>query len=158
MAGLRIGDVDWLRRRASVVGVLTSSGRWKDYPKTSKSRREVPVPEHVLGQLAALVRGRDEDRQVFTTVRGDRPWSAGNWRNVWSAAVARSGAPAFPPHSCRHTAASWLVQAGVPLYDVQRLLGHSSFQSTMRYAHLAPDAHEAVEEAWSSVGGRGLPG
>jgi hypothetical protein len=49
----------------------------------------------------------------------------------------------------RHTAASWLVQDGVPLYDVQALLGHESFATTQRYAHLAPDAHGKVIESWS---------
>ena len=39
----------------------------------------------------------------------------------------------------RHTFASWLVQAGVPLYTVQRLMGHKSIVMTQRYAHLAPD-------------------
>lgn len=55
----------------------------------------------------------------------------------------------FPPRVMRHTAASWLVQDGVPLYDVQALLGHESFQTTQRYAHLAPDAHAKVRESWS---------
>jgi site-specific recombinase XerD len=49
----------------------------------------------------------------------------------------------------RHTAASWLVIDGVPLYDVQALLGHESFATTQRYAHLAPDAHSRVIESWS---------
>jgi site-specific recombinase XerD len=33
----------------------------------------------------------------------------------------------------RHIAASWLVIDGVPLYDVQALLGHESYQTTERY-------------------------
>lgn len=149
MAGLRIGVVDWLRQRISVVGVVTQSGRWKEYPKSSRSRREVPVPRHVLDQLSTLVGDRGSDELLFTTERQGRPWSGSNWRKVWDAAVERAGVPPHTPHVCRHTAASWLVQDGVPLYDVQRLLGHESFQTTQRYAHLAPDAHGSVEAAWS---------
>jgi site-specific recombinase XerD len=52
----------------------------------------------------------------------------------------------------RHTAASWLVQDGVPLYDVQALLGHESFATTQRYAHLASDPRSRV-----LVHGRGAP-
>ena len=42
-------------------------------------------------------------------------------------------------HSLRHTFASWLVQRGVPLYTVQKLMGHKTVIMTQRYAHLAPD-------------------
>ncbi|HEY6290263.1 MAG TPA: tyrosine-type recombinase/integrase [Terriglobia bacterium] len=42
----------------------------------------------------------------------------------------------------RHTFASRLVMAGVPLRHVAELMGHSEIQTTMRYAHLAP-AHLA---------------
>ena len=37
---------------------------------------------------------------------------------------------------------------GVPLYDVQALLGHESYRTTERYAHLAPDAHDKVVQSW----------
>lgn len=40
---------------------------------------------------------------------------------------------------------------GVPLYDVQALLGHESFKTTQRYAHLQPDAHSRVIESWESA-------
>ncbi len=41
-------------------------------------------------------------------------------------------------HTLRHTFASWLVQDGVPISLVSKLLGHSNIQMTMRYSHLAP--------------------
>ena len=39
----------------------------------------------------------------------------------------------------RHTFASWLVMAGVSLYQVQKLMRHTTITMTERYAHLAPD-------------------
>jgi integrase len=47
-------------------------------------------------------------------------------------------------HTLRHTFASWLVQRGVDLYAVQRLMGHESQAMTQRYAHLAPDHLQAA--------------
>lgn len=159
-AGLRVGSVDWLRRRLRVLGVTTQGGRWKEYPKSSKSRREIPVPSHVLELLTPLSVDKGPNDLLFTTervYRGERrPWSGANWRVRWYQAIddaREKGAPVprYSPHSLRHSAASWLVQDGVPLYDVQRLLGHESFQVTQRYAHLAPDAHGSVEASWERL-------
>lgn len=62
--------------------------------------------------------------------------------------------PRQTPHTMRHTAASWLVMAGVDLYRVQALLGHESFATTQRYAHLAPDANDTIRAAWKDLGAR----
>ena len=49
-------------------------------------------------------------------------------------------------HTLRHTYASWLTQMGTDLYMVQKLMGHSSFAMTQRYAHLSPETlKKAVE-------------
>lgn len=49
-------------------------------------------------------------------------------------------------HKLRHTFASHLVQAGIDLYRVKELMGHSTIQMTERYAHLAPtDLKSAVK-------------
>ena len=47
-------------------------------------------------------------------------------------------------HHLRHTFASWLVQAGAGIYEVQKLLGHSSVAVTQVYAHLAPSELHAT--------------
>lgn len=154
--------VDWLRGRVQVRGSLMQTGAWKEHPKTSSSRREVPVPRHVLDLLAPLLEGRVADAWLFVARRrspksGEFPTLSGaNFRVVWYQAIdeaneAGAGVPRLDVHDCRHTAASWLVQQGVPLYDVKALLGHSSIQTTQRYSHLAPDAHDAVENAWSKI-------
>jgi integrase len=49
-----------------------------------------------------------------------------------------AGVPGFTPHMLRHAFASWLAREGVPLPDIQRLMGHSSIQMTARYAQWAP--------------------
>lgn len=56
-------------------------------------------------------------------------------------------------HSLRHTYASWLVQNGVSLYVVQKMLGHSQISQTERYSHLhqdtITDAVKVFEAAWN---------
>lgn len=47
-------------------------------------------------------------------------------------------------HSLRHTFASWLVQRGVSIYEVSKLLGHSDLKVTQIYAHLKQDNLEAA--------------
>ncbi len=48
-------------------------------------------------------------------------------------------------HSLRHTFASWLVQDGVSLYELQKLLGHSNIAVTQVYSHLQPEGlHSTV--------------
>lgn len=47
--------------------------------------------------------------------------------------------PSLNFHSLRHTFASWLVQKGVSIYVVSRLLGHADIKTTEIYAHLRRD-------------------
>ncbi|MFF6835257.1 tyrosine-type recombinase/integrase [Streptomyces sp. NPDC012438] len=119
----------------------------------------------VLEALERHIHSLDRDAVVFTTLtksRAGRLLDDGNWRRqTWWPAVERAHyfdgdgeqqfVPHYPPHSMRHTCASWLVQKGVPLYKVQHLLGHESFQTTQRYAHLQPDAHNAVLGTWERL-------
>lgn len=47
-------------------------------------------------------------------------------------------------HALRHTFASWLALQGETIQTISELLGHSSLQMTMRYAHLSPDHRKAA--------------
>jgi site-specific recombinase XerD len=56
----------------------------------------------------------------------------------------------FRLHDCRHHFASKLVQAGVDLYTVKELLGHSEVGMAERYSHLAPHNLRAAVEKIAS--------
>jgi site-specific recombinase XerD len=53
-----------------------------------------------------------------------------------------SGLPDFTLHTLRHTFASHLAMRGVSIYKVSQWLGHKSVNTTMIYAHLAPQDDE----------------
>lgn len=149
LLGLQAGAVDWSRAELHVRGVITRHG-WRGYAKSKRSHRAVPIPRRLLDDLAPYVLGKATGDPVFPAPRGGF-MSDVNFRNrVWDPAIARTDLSRETPHTMRHTAASWLVMAGVDLYRVQALLGHESFATTQRYAHLAPDASDAIRAAWDS--------
>ena len=109
------------------------------------------VPARIVEGMSALMAGHPGDTLVFTAPQGG-PVTDWHFRNrVWYTAVAAAGIRRFPPRIMRHTAASWLVQDGVPLMDVQMLLGHQDYATgdAQRYAHLAPDAHDKLIRSWA---------
>jgi len=104
---------------------------------------------HILEGMSVLMTGRPRDALVFTAPEGG-PVTDGHFRNrMWYPSVGAAGIRRFPPRVMRHTAASWLVQDGVPLLDVQALLGHEDYATTQRHAHLTPGAHGKVIESWA---------
>ena len=117
----------------------------------------VPLTDEAI-VILANVRDHDE-RWVFTYVcrksRGQRrkdqryPFSRSGWRADWKAALTDAGVEDFVWHDLRHTSATRTLRVS-NLAVVQRLLGHRSITSTMRYAHATVDdvrlAMDALEE------------
>ncbi|MFE3094470.1 tyrosine-type recombinase/integrase [Streptomyces sp. NPDC059248] len=124
LAGLHHHRIDRRRSRLFVVEVNTKSGI-KEYPKSRRpaSRRRQ------LANSDLVARSRQHAHYFDTD--GDR-----------------HSVPHYPPHAMRHTCASWLVQRGVFLCEVQHLLGHESSQATRRYARLQLDAHKIILGVW----------
>jgi len=86
--------------------------------------------------LAMLQRQRGQHERFVFTYRGN-PVRQVNTR-AWRAALRRAGIKEFRWHDLRHTWASWLIQNGTPLYDLQEMGGWKSLAMAARYAHLAP--------------------
>ena len=84
---------------------------------------------------------------IFAAVRTRLPWAT--LFASWDAARRRAGLAEVRMHDLRHSFASFLVNSGRSLYEVQRLLGHHDPKVTMRYAHLSP---AALIEAANAVG------
>lgn len=69
-----------------------------------------------------------------------------NVNKAWYRLLADSGLGRLRWHDLRHTFASQLVIAGIPLNTVRELLGHKNIKTTLRYAHLAPQGLRAAVE------------
>lgn len=124
--GLNWGDVDFGRKSIRLRETKNGSVRY------------VPMNERVQEVLADL-RRRTKGSAVFLTALGKRH-PLKDFRTVWESTLRRAGLPHTRFHDLRHTAASHMVMAGVPLVVVKEILGHKSFAMTLRYAHLSQEA------------------
>ncbi len=68
-------------------------------------------------------------------------------KHAWQSAREAAGLPDLRIHDLRHSAASFMVNSGVDLFAVGKVLGHASIQSTQRYSHLANSTLLAAVEA-----------
>jgi len=125
------------------------------------------------GVIVLKVTKSDQPREVKLDARADavlaRRWSEGatslvfgsrKWasvRTAWETAVTASGITDLRFHDLRHTFASWLVQKGRPMREIQDLLGHKSATMTQRYAYLAPENHRAAVATLDDILPRAIP-
>ncbi|MCB7069231.1 site-specific integrase [Caldibacillus sp. 210928-DFI.2.22] len=58
-------------------------------------------------------------------------------------------ASSYPPHSMRHTTASHMLEAGVPLLVIKNFLGHASLQTTQIYAEISQDTVNRHLKEWN---------
>lgn len=140
--GLQVGRVDLER------GILRVAEVWDDevnelrpYPK-SRRIRQVPLVPMLEPVLARAIGGRTEG---YVFLERGHVVHHSNWRTrVWLRAIEEAGIPGTRIHDLRHTYASWLLQAGIPLAEVGRMLGHVSPATTQIYAHLAEVPSAAI--------------
>ena len=115
--------------------------------KTKRSNRTVVLPVELVPDLAAACEGKAAGDLVFTSKRGSAVLHRTFWSRYWLPAVAQLE-PRPRIHDLRHSHASHLLAAGVPIHVVQARLGHESIKTTVdTYGHLVPDAQNAAARA-----------
>jgi integrase/recombinase XerC len=147
-AGLRRGELERLNVDSfdRTEGILRIDGR-----KTGRERC-VPLPEMVLRCLEAYLPRRHNQLEragllgepaLLISRRGCR--LTGHAVSNGIHAISRSaGVSIHSLHQFRHTCASDLLEAGVHVAQVQRILGHSGIATTVRYVHIADPQRRAA--------------
>ncbi|NYT60620.1 tyrosine-type recombinase/integrase [Alcaligenaceae bacterium] len=139
--------------------------RWSDFdlPKRlwriaiSKSgkARHVPLSEGVIKLLEQVPRF-DDCVWVFPNPKTRAPFVT-IFRS-WDTTRIRAGLPEVRIHDLRHSFASFLINNGRSLYEVQKILGHTQVRTTQRYAHLSQETLlDAVNTAVNALGDAFMP-
>jgi integrase len=86
---------------------------------------------------------------VFRSPRGDGTRPYNNIHKSWYRIRNKAGLPHLRAHDLRHSHASLLINSGRSLFEVQKILGHSTPIMTQRYAHLTT---KTLQEASNAAG------
>jgi integrase len=136
LLGLKWGGVNLAGKQLTVTAETAKSGHTRRIPLNTEALATLTAWHKQAGKPGA-------DVYVFPGAKGERMKRIDS---AWESLMKRAGLRNFRLHDCRHHFASRLVQAGVDLYTVKELLGHSEITMTERYSHLAPDNLRAAVE------------
>lgn len=129
LAAVRVEDVDLEQRSLRIFG------------KGSRERQVFLPNDGIVAQVRAYVAARHQSGMpsdgLLINARG-RPISSSSLRNRIKALAKTAGLiQRVTPHVLRHTAATALMESGVDIRFVQRLLGHQSIATTQIYTHVS---------------------
>jgi site-specific recombinase XerD len=146
--GLRRGELERLELGSwdGEQGVLRIDGR-----KTGRER-SVPVPALAYQCLEAYLPQRHNrlelcgcrEQSALLVNRDGKRLSGDAISKLVHVMARRSGVALHSLHQFRHSCASDLLEAGVRLPEVQRILGHQDITSTVRYVHIADPQRRAA--------------
>ena len=110
-------------------------------------QRQVPLSPRLLTELREYWRSH---RPASPTTwlfpgKGEQPYSETNVQKACKLAATRAGLKQrVTPHTLRHSYATGLLEAGVDLLTIQKLLGHRSFSTTLIYLHVRRPHLESI--------------
>ena len=160
-------DVDFDKKLIRIRGTLARVGGELTVtePKTEKSRRVIRMSPSSERVLKAVRLRQKEDRLkagtawiqtnfIFTTDTGEACDPRNALRALKSAAV-KAGLPGIGLHTLRHSAATVMIENGVPLKVVSEILGHFSVSITGDiYGHVSPDVSaQAIDGLGTALSG-----
>ena len=137
-------DIDRATRVWRIPAAVSKSGKIRVVP-LNDSALEVLAQLDTEGQFDGLFVNRQTGKPYTTIMK------------VWSRLRLKAGLPHFRIHNLRHQYASFLVNAGRTLYEVQQVLGHSDPKVTQRYAHLSTKSLQDAANSASIMIQRGMP-
>ena len=141
-------DIDWDKKSWRIP--KTKSGKVRHIPLSMGALSVLEALKTLCleGKLGKNLKAFSMDdmtqRQIFANPRTGQPYVS--FFYSWNAARIRAGLPDLRVHDLRHSFASFLVNAGRSLYEVQELLGHADIRTTSRYAHLSRERLIAAVE------------
>ncbi|MFA4844936.1 MAG: tyrosine-type recombinase/integrase [Patescibacteria group bacterium] len=136
LCALRQEDLDFVKRQVHVVWNYTHGKLGT--PKSGHGRLLPMSP-----RLSEVLRSRRHLRGSLVFCKPDGGFLTRDMvKHPFDRATRKAGLPSIRIHDLRHSFASQLVMAGVPLTAVKEYLGHADLKMTMRYAHLSPAARE----------------
>ena len=121
---------------------------WKIPALNSKSKkvRSIPLNDSALDIINQLDTKGEFEYLFVNRVTGN-PYT--NIHKAWGLIRAQAGLPQLRIHDLRHQYASFLVNSGRTLYEVQQILGHSTSKVTERYSHLSSATLQAAANSAS---------
>ncbi|NCD35270.1 MAG: site-specific integrase [Spartobacteria bacterium] len=122
-------------------------------PMERNKAKKVKVVPLSTGALAVLERQRGKHPvYVFPNPDTGKPILQLHW--TWDKIRKEAGLADVRIHDLRHSFASFLVNSGRSLYEVQKLLGHAQISTTQRYAHLSDETLLDAAETLGHVVGK----
>jgi integrase len=112
-------------------------------PKSKSSIRQIPIHPKVAEAIKLREALSESKTLVFSTLSGNQ-LGKNALSNSLQSAAKKAEIKDVTVHTFRHTFASHLVQSGVSIYIVSKLLGHASVKQTEIYAHLAPSPDPTI--------------